>query len=98
MTGSAVWRAEHGHIHPGEVDALQAGLKKVEDRIAAGEFVKAVAEPKPRPQGGEGARLRGDDHRLSRPRTMRLSRGDERDAARIRAMDVTRGAALLVSA
>jgi hypothetical protein len=36
VTGSAVWRFENGRIHPVEVDALQAGLKKVEDRIAAG--------------------------------------------------------------
>jgi hypothetical protein len=45
-TGSAVWRFENGRIHPSEVDALQAGLKKVEDRIAAGEFVKPEAAPK----------------------------------------------------
>jgi uncharacterized protein (DUF433 family) len=46
VTGSAVWRFENGRIHPSEVDALQAGLKKVEDRIAAGEFVKPEAAPK----------------------------------------------------
>jgi hypothetical protein len=46
VTGSAVWRFENGRIHEDEVKGLQAGLKKMEDRIAAGEFVKAAAEPK----------------------------------------------------
>jgi hypothetical protein len=45
-TGSAVWRAEQGRIHEDEVDGLKAGLDVVEKRIAAGEFVKAAAEPK----------------------------------------------------
>jgi hypothetical protein len=43
---SAVWRAEQGRIHPGEVDGLKAGLDAVEKRIASGEFVKAEAAPK----------------------------------------------------
>jgi hypothetical protein len=45
-TGSAVWRFEQGRIHPDEIKPLQDGLKKVEDRIAAGEFVKAERQPK----------------------------------------------------
>jgi hypothetical protein len=45
-TGSAVWRAEQGRIHEDEVDGLKAELDVVEKRIAAGEFVKAAAEPK----------------------------------------------------
>jgi hypothetical protein len=44
-TGSAVWRYEQGRIHPDEVESLTAGLKKVEDRIAAGEFVKPDKAP-----------------------------------------------------
>jgi hypothetical protein len=45
MTGSAVWRAEQGRIHPDEVKSLETGLKKVEDRIAAGEFIKVERQP-----------------------------------------------------
>jgi hypothetical protein len=46
VTGSAVWRFEQGRIHPTEVEGLQAGLKAMEDRIAAGEFVKPERQPK----------------------------------------------------
>jgi hypothetical protein len=45
-TGSAVWRFEQGRIHPPEVEPLKTGLTKVEERIAAGEFVKAERQPK----------------------------------------------------
>lgn len=44
-TQSAVWRAEHGRIHPTEVAALQAGLDAVKQRIAKGEFVKQERQP-----------------------------------------------------
>ena len=44
-TGSAVWRYEHGRIHPDEVEPLYEAIAKVEDRIAAGEFVKAEKAP-----------------------------------------------------
>jgi transcriptional regulator with XRE-family HTH domain len=40
ISQSAVWRAEQDRIHPGEVEALAAGIAKVEARIQAGEFVK----------------------------------------------------------
>lgn len=46
MTGSAVWRFENGRIHEAEVEGLKTGLKQVEERIAAGEFVKPEREPK----------------------------------------------------
>jgi len=44
-TGSAVWRFEHGRIHPDEVEPLTAGLTAVEKRIADGEFVKPDKAP-----------------------------------------------------
>jgi len=44
-TGSAVWRYEHGRIHPDEVEPLYEAIAKVEDRIAAGEFVKPDKAP-----------------------------------------------------
>lgn len=46
VTGSAVWRFEQGRIHPDEVDGLISGLDAIEKRIAAGDFVKAAAQPK----------------------------------------------------
>jgi hypothetical protein len=46
MTGSAVWRAEHGRIHPDELEPLHDGLAAAERRIAAGEFVKAERAPR----------------------------------------------------
>ena len=45
ITGSAVWRYEHGRIHPNEVEPLYEAIAKVEDRIAAGEFVKPDKAP-----------------------------------------------------
>jgi ribosome-binding protein aMBF1 (putative translation factor) len=44
-TGSAVWRFEQGRIHPAEVEPLYEAIAKVEDRIAAGEFVKPEKQP-----------------------------------------------------
>jgi hypothetical protein len=46
ISGSAVWRHERGRTHPTEVAALREALAQVEAKIAAGEFVKAAAEPK----------------------------------------------------
>jgi hypothetical protein len=46
VTGSAVWRFENARIRPDEVEPLKTALTAVEARIAAGEFVKAAAEPK----------------------------------------------------
>jgi ribosome-binding protein aMBF1 (putative translation factor) len=46
VTGSACWRFERGRIHPTELEPLYEGIAKVEDRIAAGEFVKAERQPK----------------------------------------------------
>jgi hypothetical protein len=45
LTGSAVWRAEHGRIHPGEVEPLTAAMEKIDERIQAGEFVKSERQP-----------------------------------------------------
>lgn len=48
MNGSAVWRAQHGRIHPGEVETVTAVL----DRIEAGEI-----SPPARANAGGGNRL-----------------------------------------
>jgi uncharacterized protein (DUF433 family) len=45
VTGSAVWRFEHGRIHPAELDGLISGMSQVDQRIAEGDFVKAERQP-----------------------------------------------------
>jgi hypothetical protein len=45
ITGSACWRHERGRTHPGEVAHLREELPKIEERIAAGEFIKQEKSP-----------------------------------------------------
>jgi hypothetical protein len=46
VTGSAVWRFEHGRVHPGELDGLISGMSQVDQLIEQGEFVKQERQPK----------------------------------------------------
>jgi hypothetical protein len=46
VTGSAVWRFEHGRVHPEELDGLISGMSQVDQLIAQGEFVKQERQPK----------------------------------------------------
>lgn len=46
ISESACWRAEQGHIHPAEVQALTEGVGKVEGRIESGEFKQEARQPK----------------------------------------------------
>ena len=46
LSQSAVWRAEHGRVHPDELDGLISGMSQVDQLIEQGAFVKAERQPK----------------------------------------------------
>jgi hypothetical protein len=46
VSGSAVWRFEHGRIHPDELDGLISGMSQVDQLIEQGEFTKPEKVPK----------------------------------------------------